>query len=338
MMISLYTYKNNPKKFWRILNENLLKGEKSSPDVTFNTGDDVYTSILDSCEFINNHFADIGKKLHSQFNNNLLPMNYVRMYNIESSDDEIVFDVDDVIKLVKDIDVHKGSGIEYLPSFILKDVFEVITPQLTYLFNQSISLGVFPESWAVAIVTPIPKTGNKHMVNNWRPISIIPLIGKLMEKLCNTILTTHLDLHNILCKEQYGFRPKRSTSSAVFNFLKNIIDEINNRKIVGAMYVDFSKAFDSINHTRLLYKLKDIGIPSKLYLWIMSYLENRKIKTKLNNCVSTTVNLICGVPQGSVLGPTLFLCYINDLAAMTNELGMSISLYADDAVIYCGNH
>ena len=159
-----------------------------------------------------------------------------------------------------------------------------------------------------------------------------------MEKLCNSLLLNHLELNNILCDEQYGFRPKRSTNVAIFNFLNNIINEINNRKTVGAMYLDFSKAFDSINHKRLLDKLKDMGIPIKLLSWIMSYLKNRKIKTKLNNCISATSDLISGVPQGSVLGPTLFLCYINDLANMTKNLGLSISLYADDAVIYCGNH
>ena len=129
----------------------------------------------------------MGKRLHSQFNNGLLLNDYADIYHIENNDDEIIFDVADKVKVVKDIDVHKSFGIEYLPSFILKDVFEVITLQLTYLFNQSISLGIFPDIWAVATVTPIPKAGNKHIANNWRPISIIPLIGKLMEKLCNSV-------------------------------------------------------------------------------------------------------------------------------------------------------
>ena len=186
---------------------------------------------------------------------------YVRMYHIDNSDEEITFYVHNVVKLVKDIDINKSSGIENVPSFILKDVFEVITPQLTYLFNQSLSLGIFPDTWAIATVKPLPKAGNKHMANNWRPISIIPLIGKLMEKLCNSLLLNHLEVNNILCDEQYGFRPKRSTNVAIFNFLNNIINEINNRKTVGAMYLDFSKAFDSINHKRLSDKLKDMGIP-----------------------------------------------------------------------------
>ena len=334
---TLYSNKNDPKRFWRILNSTLLKGENTPSDITFNTGNDIYTEISDSCNYINKYFADIGKNLHAQFSGGLLN-DYINMYNIRNCEDEIVFRVDDVVMLVKNINVHKGSGIEYMPSFILKDVFEVIPLQLTYLFNQSISLGVFPKSWAIATVTPIPKSGNKHQANNWRPISIIPLIGKLMEKLCNTIYQNHLDVHNILCDEQYGFRPKRSTNMAIFNFLKNIIDELNNKKIVGAIYLDFSKAFDSINHQRLLNKTKDMGIPLKLLEWTSSYLQNRKIKTRLNNHVSDTSELICGVPQGSVLGPTLFLCYINDLAAIIKNIGLSISLYADDAVIYCSNY
>ena len=194
------------------------------------------------------------------------------MYNLGNIVDEIVFNVEDVIKLVKDIDVHKSSGVEYMPSFILKDVFEVISLQLTHLFNKSMTLGLFPESWAVAVVTPIPKTGNIHLATNWRPISIIPLIGKLMEKLCNSLLTNHLGVHNLLCDEQYGFRSKRSTSTAIFNYIKNIINDINNRKIVGAIYLDFSKVFDSINHTRLYNKLKDMGLPLKLLTWISSYM------------------------------------------------------------------
>ena len=107
---------------------------------------------------------------------------------------------------------------------------------------------------------------------------------------------------------------------------------------MGAIYLDCSKAFDSINHKRLLDKLRDMAIPIKLLSWISSYLENRKIRTKLNNCVSTTNSLICGIPQGSVHGPTLFLCYIHDFADITKNLGLSISLYADDAVIYGANH
>ena len=159
-----------------------------------------------------------------------------------------------------------------------------------------------------------------------------------MEKLCTKLLNSHLELNNILCDEQYGFRPKRSTSLAIFNYIKNITEEINQRKIVGSIYLDFAKAFDSINHQLLITKLMDMGVHLNLVKLIQNYLGNRKIRTKLNQVTSSTKDLLCGVPQGSILGPTLFLCYINDLATTVRRSGLKISLFADDAVIYCSNY
>ena len=129
------------------------------------------------------------------------------------------------------------------------------------------------EDLAIATITPIPKVGNTHLVNNWRPISIVPLIGKLMEKLCTNLLNKHLEINNILCDEQYGFRPKRSTSLAIFNYIKSITEEINRKKIVGAIYLDFDKAFDSINHDLLIHKLSDMGCNKRLLFWIKNYLK-----------------------------------------------------------------
>ena len=134
--------------------------------------------------------------------------------------------------------------------------------------------------------------------------------------------------------EQYGFRKNRSTGLSIFNYVKFITEKMNVNRLVGSIYVDFARAFDSINHARLIEKLTDMGIPWNLLFWIEDYLSNRRVRSKVNNCVSTFRDLLCGVPQGSILGPTLFNCYINDLVLVMRRHDANISLYADDAVIF----
>ena len=289
----------------------------------------------ESCEYLNNYIADIGVKLHEQFLNDPQPREYENIYNREGSYDDIIFDRDDILRVVNSIDVHKSSGIEYLPTFVLKDCFIVLLDQLVYLFNQSMALGTFPDSWKTATVTPIPKTGDLNLVTNWRPISIVPLIGKMMENLsCNSILNSYLEANDMLCDEQYGFRKSRSTGTSIFKYVKFITENMNVNNIVGSIYIDFARAFDSINHVRLIEKLVDMGIPWNLLLWIEDYLSNRNVHSKVNNCISLSRPMLCGVPQGSILGPTLFLCYINDLILVSRGFGVNVSLYADDAVLY----
>ena len=142
------------------MNSCLLKGDNKSSDITFDKGTGDYTEVDDACEFMNDYIADIGVNLYNQFVNSPRGQDYTKVYNGVGSVDDIIFDRDDILYVVNNINVHKSSGIDYLPTFVLKDCFSVLLDQLVYLFNQSIALGAFPDSWKTATITPIPKSGD----------------------------------------------------------------------------------------------------------------------------------------------------------------------------------
>ena len=202
------------------------------------------------------------------------------------------------------------------------------------MMNQSIKTGIFPSKWASATITPIPKCGELSNVKNWRPISILPLPGKILVQICSKLLIGELEEKLILSKNQFCFRRGLSTSHAIFHFVKQITDGINNKEITLATYLDFARAFDSVNFSILHEKLKDMGLSKMMLQWIRGYLAHRCVRTKFNNHISDIKPLCCRVPQGSVIGPVLFLCYINDIVQIANRNDINISLYADDAVIF----
>ena len=334
---SLDLNKSDPKKFWRIINESLIKNQTSHDQFNLITDDDVSLSYEDSCTYMNDYLTGFGETLMNQFKDNPIDPGCpgYNSYTRATLLHEYVIVEDDVIKTINNIETSKGSGIDLLPTFILKDAFKSIISQTTYMMNQSLRTGIFPDAWAIASVTPIPKTGKLSSVKNWRPISILPLPGKILEKICTQLLLNELNENTILSSEQYGFRAGLSTSQAILNYIKHIIDGLNNKKVTAAVYLDFARAFDSVNFEILLLKLRDMGISDMLINWISGYLSNRQMYTKFNNCISNTKSLLCGVPQGSVVGPVLFLCYVNDIINVSFDDNVKVTLYADNTVIYC---
>ena len=329
---SLENNASDPKKFWRIINNSLLKNGNSSESVSLTDEEGVSLSDKASCTYMNDYLTNFGVNLKQQFTGNLpTPTGHYERAILDWNYEILACDL---ISILKEIDCSKGSGLDFVPSFIIKDAFLSILPQILFLMNQSLLTGIFPSAWSVATVTPFPKNGDLHNVGNWRPISILPLPGKLLEKICTKLLLSELGENEILSKFQFGFRKGMSTSHAIFHYVKHIIDGINKNDITAAIYLDFARAFDSVNYRILDLKLSDMGLSQSLRRWIRGYLSDRRMCTKFNGHVSDTKPLVCGVPQGSVIGPILFLCYINDIVSIAERHDAHISLYADDAVIY----
>ena len=238
---------------------------------------------------------------------------------------------EEVLEILKSLPTNKGTGPASIPLKFLLIVADLIIVPLCNLINVSFSTGVFPDILKIAKVIPLHKGGSTQELNNFRPISLLSIFDKIMEKLMHRRLYSFIKEHNILFQNQFGFRKGSSTSHSLIEITEKIKESIDNGKFGCGIFIDLKKAFDTVNHKILLSKLDHYGIRGTALKWFESYLSNRKQYVFYNGISSETKSITCGVPQGSVLGPLLFLIYINDLPNISEKLSF---LFADDTNIY----
>ena len=232
----------------------------------------------------------------------------------------------DVEKELSRLDVNKGPGQDDIPPMILR----ILAAPLTYIVNLSLSTGEFPSDWKSSVICPIFKKGDKEDASNYRPISLTCAICKVMEKFVKSAVMAHLKEVDALSANQHGFLPRRSCLTNLLESKECITRLMDAKEPVDVVFIDFAKAFDSVYHTLLLHKLTAYNLHRDVIAWIKSFLEGRSIQVQVKGVRTDPVEISSGFPQGLVIGPILFLLYVNDLP---QQLQAKTLLFADDVKI-----
>ena len=244
---------------------------------------------------------------------------------------------EEIRSLISKLPNKKSSGFDNIEYIILKEIKDCISPKLAEIFNLSMLEGVFPEKMKLAEVVPLYKSKEKYLANIYRPISLLITISKLLEKVIYKRTYSFLQASNQLYDSQYGFREGHSCENAISELVGEILKNKENNKFTVSLFLDLSKSFDSLKHSTLSDKMEIYGIPGSAYSWFSSYLNQRQLRAKCrtgtgNSEVSRSYDIVYGMPQGSCLGPLLFIIFCNDLKLHLTYL--SCIQFADDTTLY----
>ena len=237
-----------------------------------------------------------------------------------------------VRKRLCQLNPHNAAGPDRISPLVLKELAVVIAPVITRLFRASLSQATPPDTWREAHVTPVYKKREKYKAVNYRPVSLTYILCKQMEHILASNIMAHLNSSNILYDKQHGFRSERSCEMQLPEFTDDVLKTLSDRKQCDTIIMDFSKVFDKVSHDRLLYKLDRAGIDPQTSAWVKPFLSLRTQKVVIDGEESDAVPVTSGVPQGSVLGPILFLVYIDDMPKYTKH--SRVRLFADDTIVY----
>ena len=325
---------NDMKKTWGTLKDilNLNKNKNTFPETICN-GDKDESNRLEICEKFNTFFInncrDLQKRVHSDEPSHFGEYLETRS-NITFSFSSV--NVKTVGEIIDELKPKQSSGLDHISVNLLKLIKDEIIGAITLLVNQTLATGIFPDDLKVAKVSPIYKKGDKNDINNYRPISILPAISKVFEKIIAKQLSNFFEENKLLTNCQYGFRSQHSTEYAVLEIVDRTLFAMDRNESPVHIYLDLSKAFDTIGHDILIEKLQHYGIKGAACNLIKNYLSNRMQCVSIDNVTSSLQNVTTGVPQGSILGPLLFSIYINDMEKASNFFNY-IS-YADDTTLF----
>ena len=227
---------------------------------------------------------------------------------------------------------NKSPGIDKISMRVIKDSLPVILPTITSIFNASLTSGVFPSAWKMAEITPIPKECDHEQANNNRPISLLPMLSKVCEKVVLNQVVSYLDINKRLSTEQSGNKKYHSTETSLIETTDTFLHAIDKKEVTAVVLLDMSKAFDSLDHKILMLKLQDVGMSLGALNWFSSYLSNRQQVVRINSALSGKLTVHSGVPQGSILVPILFSIYVNDLPTIPQHC--SSKVFVDDNKLY----
>jgi hypothetical protein len=324
--------KGNLAKTWKILNTitSRSRNNYSIDEIVYNNS--IISDPKQIANKFNNFFINIGPDLAKKITpvsenfGKFLPPKNTNSIFLKPTDN---LEIKEIILGLKN---SYSKGHDNISVNTIKNCYDQLAEPLCMIFNRSLQDGIVPDDLKTAKIIPVYKSDDKKIISNYRPISVLPAFSKILEKLVYNRLLQFIDKHNILSPNQYGFRKNISTSMALLNLVDKISASIEQNQHTIGIFLDLAKAFDTVNHSILLSKLYHYGIRGIAHDWFKNYLNNRHQFVYLNSTKSSKLPITCGVPQGSILGPLLFLLYINDLSTISK--GLSFIMFADDTNLF----